>query len=161
MNENFTWNQHIVSLKAKLSRAIGLLPKIRQYIPQKLNKIIYSAIFHSHLIYGCQIWGQVNHELTNSLKIFQDKALKIINFMKNDDNINPLYIKGRTLKFSDYIKYLNCLFLHDCLNNKLPDNFLHYFTLTRNVHNHNTREARNQKSRFQQKIQPPMESILS
>ena len=83
--------------------------------------------------------------------------------MKNDDNVNPLYIKGKTLKFSDYIKYLNSLFIHDCLNNKLPDNFLHYFTLTRNVHSHNTRGARNQEipKGSNKTIQPPMESILS
>ena len=34
MNENLTWNHHIVSLKGKLNKAIGLLQKLGTIFPK-------------------------------------------------------------------------------------------------------------------------------
>ena len=42
----------------KLNRAIGLLSKVKHFTPQNLLKTLYYSLFHSHLIYGCQVWGQ-------------------------------------------------------------------------------------------------------
>ena len=60
LEEHLDWNLHINSLKFKLNRAIGILSKIRQYVIKFLLNTLYYAIFHSHLIYSCQIWGQNN-----------------------------------------------------------------------------------------------------
>ena len=45
-------------LNTKLIRAIDLLAKICHYIPKFILKTLYYALFNSHLIYVCQIWGQ-------------------------------------------------------------------------------------------------------
>ena len=47
---------HLTSLEKKLSRSIGLLSKIRHYVPKFLLKTIYYSIFNSHLIYGSEVW---------------------------------------------------------------------------------------------------------
>ena len=49
-----------------------MLAKIRHYVSLQTLKNIYYSIFHSHLTYGCQIWGQV---LNSTLNITQNKAL--------------------------------------------------------------------------------------
>ena len=58
LQSDLHWKTHLTSLEKKLSRSIGLLSKIRHYVPKFLLKTIYYSIFNSHLIYGCEVWGQ-------------------------------------------------------------------------------------------------------
>ena len=58
LQEDLHWNKYLSNLGKKLSRSIGLLSKIRHYVPKHLLRAIYFSIFNSHLIYACEIWGQ-------------------------------------------------------------------------------------------------------
>ena len=71
-------------------------------------------MFHSHLIYSSQIWGQ-NNTILRKLEPLQNKALRIINFKNNEYNVNELYKTNKILKIADYIKLLNCLFVRDVI----------------------------------------------
>ena len=53
IDKYLSWNFHVSQVSQKLSRANGILPKIRYYVPIKTCLQIYYAIFYSHLIYGC------------------------------------------------------------------------------------------------------------
>ena len=44
-------------------------------------------------------------------------------------HVTPFYHSLKLLKFEDNITLKNCLFVHDFLNNKLPEAFTDYFTL--------------------------------
>ena len=55
LEEHLDWNLHIISLKHKLNRAIGILNKIQHYVPKFLLNTLYYLMFHSHLIDSCQI----------------------------------------------------------------------------------------------------------
>ena len=79
LQEHLDWNPHINSLKGELNRAVGILSKIQHYVPKFLLKTLYCTIFHSHLIYSCQIRGQ-NNTILRKLEPLQNKALRIINF---------------------------------------------------------------------------------
>ena len=74
LEENVDWNLHLNSLKLKLKKAIGLLCKIRHYVSKFLLKTLYYTIFHSYLIYACEIWGQ-NFNTLNKMQALQVKAV--------------------------------------------------------------------------------------
>ena len=63
-------------------------------------------MFHSHLIYSCQIWDQ-NNTILRKVELLQNKALRIINFKNNEYNVNELYKTNKILRIADYIKLLN------------------------------------------------------
>ena len=100
LEENLEWNTHLNTLKLKLNRVIGLLCKIRHYVPKFLLKTLYYTIFYSHLIYACQIWGQSSNTL-NKIQPLQDKAVRIINFKPDNHNVGELYKRDKILKVSD------------------------------------------------------------
>ena len=52
IDQHLNWNEHIKNIIPKLSRAIGVLSKIRHYVPKFFLKTIYYSIFNSHLIYA-------------------------------------------------------------------------------------------------------------
>ena len=90
------WKTHLTSLDKKLSRCIGLLSKIRHYLPKFLFKTICYSTFNSHLIYGCEVWGQnQNNVLAERLQKLQEKAVCLINFETN------LNVVGQLLKVKD------------------------------------------------------------
>ena len=95
--------KHIDSLITKLSTAVGLLTKIRYYVPKYLLRTIYFSIFNSHLIYTCQVWVQ-NEAKIQQISELQDKALRIINFKSKNHTISELYKSNEILKLTDYIK---------------------------------------------------------
>ena len=98
IDEHLSWDSHIHILKAKLNRAVGMLAKIRHYVPHTTIKSIYFSIFSSHLTYGSQIWCQTTNNKTNNLSLLQNKAIRIINFKQRDINTNPLYHQNNILK---------------------------------------------------------------
>ena len=52
LQDTLEWDIHLNVIIKKLQRAIGLLSKIRHYVPKWLLRTIYFSLFNSHLIYG-------------------------------------------------------------------------------------------------------------
>ena len=67
IEENLTFKPDLGILRQKLSRANGLLSKIRYDTSPHLLRTVYYAIFDSHIRYGNQIWGQSNQEIPNTI----------------------------------------------------------------------------------------------
>ena len=143
LDEHLTFKNHINKLKPKLSRAVGMLSKIRHFVSPTTLKNIYHAIFNSHLLYGIQVWIQGNNEAKNSIQILQNKALRLINFKGYRETVNPLFKSSEILKVQDQNTLNNCLFVHDYFSNKLPEAFESFVTPIQESHIHNTRSSRN------------------
>ena len=141
IDEHLTWKQHMSLIKCKLSKAIGLLSRIRHSISPKLTKMIYSSIFHSHLLYGCQLWGQKPTVLRNNICSQQNKAVRIIDFKCRFDNTNEIYKRLKILPFEKQVHFNNIMFVFDSLCSLHPDIFTNFFPLARLFHNYNTRNV--------------------
>ena len=142
LQDDMQWITHITNLEKKLSRSIGLLSKIRHYVPMHLLGTIYYSIFNSHLIYACEIWGQNQNSLrfTKVTKL-QNKALKVINFQSSDSPTGPLYQRNKVLRIADFISYKNALFVRNILKKENPQVFHEMFIMLNQNHTYNTRAA--------------------
>ena len=58
IDENLNWKQHVNNNAIKLKRASALLYTIRNFVNRHILRIIYFAIFDTHLNYANLIWGQ-------------------------------------------------------------------------------------------------------
>ena len=142
LEEHLKWKKHLQTIQQKLSRANGMLSKIRHYVSKEAIRMIYFALFHSHLAYGCQIWGQTQNENLKSLEILQNKALRIINFTKDwRKTADPLYLKSDILKLKDVINLNNCQLAFDFFSESLPKPLQKLLIKTQDTHNHNTRST--------------------
>ena len=127
------WHAHEAVLSSKLSRALGMLSKIRHFVKHETLIMIYYGIFSSLLTYGSQILGQNN--VANKLQIIQNKALRIINFKPSRNTASPLFKKCNILKLKDNISLQNFLFAHDSIKNNLPSPLLGQLSFVDTVHN--------------------------
>ena len=134
LDETLNGRFHSENLTKKLKRANGMLCKARHYINLDDLKTLYYAIFSSHLMYGCQIWGQYINTFNQKAFKLQNRALRIISFADFRADSNPLYANLKIIKLSDQITMQNCLFVHDALKKVSPVCFHDYFKQTHTIH---------------------------
>ena len=102
-------------------------------------------IFHflnSHLIYACQVWGQRETMITKRVFLLQKRAIRIICNASYRAHTDTLFLDLRILKFFDFVKYLNLLFVYNFLNNKLPSAFNNIFHFHRSTFSQFTRRSK-------------------
>ena len=145
LDSHLNWSYHADCLATKLTRAAGMLAKIRHYVSSGTLRNIYFGIFSSLLTYGCQVWGQFSNKHICRLQHIQNRAIKIINFANFREPLDPLYYKSKILKLSDYVKLLNFNYVHNTLNGNLPVPLKNAFTVATNTYSHDTRGASNHK----------------
>ena len=120
IDEHLNWKHHIDFVCNKLKRANGALSKLRHYVDKKTLRSLYFSLFHCHLSYAAQIWGQRQTIHAQRVLILQKQALRIISFSDFRAHSFPLLLDFKLLSFFDFVKYLNILFLFKLLNQKLP-----------------------------------------
>ena len=57
MDEHLKWSPKISAVSKKISRGIGILAKLKNFLDVKLLTNIYYSLVYSHLSYGIQAWG--------------------------------------------------------------------------------------------------------
>ena len=110
IDEKLDWKSQINDVSTKLSRAIGILNKVKF----KSLVLVYNSFFYSHLTYCCHIWGNIFFSNLNKICILQKRALKIIN---NDSNYSTFYIIHKSLQFHDIVKMNTIKFMFRARNN--------------------------------------------
>ena len=144
LQDDLHWNKHLKNLEKKLSRSIGLLSKIRHYVPKYLLRTIYYSICNSHLIYACEIWRQSQNTLLfKKILKLQEKAIQIINLKHPNTPVGPLLKDNRILKISDFINYKNAMLVRSILGKENLAIFNEMFLTLNQNHNYNTRTAMN------------------
>ena len=110
IDTNFIWQYHVNDLSIKLSKANGLLFKMRKYVSFKKLRSIYFAIFDPYLSYCCLVWAQ-NCSTIQQIIILQKKAIRIINLQPRNFHTSSLFKQNSILKFQDKICLEDILFI--------------------------------------------------
>ena len=104
LDKYLSWNHHVFQLSNKLSRANGILSKLRHYAPFKTVLQVYCAIFYSHLTYGCNVWGLTSGVNLKKIEVLQKKCLRIMTFSDFGCHTNNVFIQHKILKVREIIK---------------------------------------------------------
>ena len=107
----------------------------------KSSKTIYFLLFNSHLIHGCQIWGQEYSNEFKKIGILQEKAIRTIKFLPNDALITETMKESKILKLKDLTTLQNILFVKDSLINEGMTSFDKIFQQSTTTCYQNTRSA--------------------
>ena len=137
IDKYLSWDFHIHELSKKLSRANGILSKVRYNAPSETCLQVYYAIFFSHLIYGCNVWGLTTQENLNKIEVLQKKCVRILTFSHFTSCTNHLFTNLKLLKVNDIIKFHKLKLVYDFLENDLPSDLMNLFRPGGEVHTTN------------------------
>ena len=139
INKNITWHDHIHYISGKTSKGVGILIKFKYMLPIGILKLIYNAIISPYVSYCNIAWGGTYSNRLNSIRVLQDRAIRIIS--GNDQSLHTpqLYYKTNCLNLFDIHKFQVDLFMHLWSTNKHPFVFLNYFSYQSKIHPHYAR----------------------
>ena len=144
LDDKLSWKEHISFLSNKLSRALGMLFKIRHFIKKQTILILIHSIFLTHIRYGILCWGRADKTAVKPIEILLNRAIRCINFHKREQGkTTPLFYKDKILKLKEIFNLELAKFMHKYTNNYLPKSFNEYFNPAINIHSHNTRNIHN------------------
>ena len=138
-----SWDFHITQLSNKLSRANGILSKLRHTTKETFLSVYY-AIFYSHMTYGCLVWSLSTIKNMDCISILQKKCLRILNFAPLNSHTNSLFLFDNVIKFTDVIKIEQLKLVFQFKHKMLPLDILNLFELNSDVSCHFTRNVSNE-----------------
>ena len=120
MDKHLTWKEHIHYLNIKLTRALGIISKLRYNVPQHLLITIYSAFFKPHIEYCVNIWSCTCNTNLQPINVSMKKAIRLITFSKFDAHTDPLYKSLNILNLSNTLDLYLGKFMWEVNNTGLP-----------------------------------------
>ena len=78
IDDNLSFKSHIHYLESKLSRSVGVISKLRFFLPSSALINLYYSLIHSHLLYGLPVWASTYKTYSTKIRVLQNKAISII-----------------------------------------------------------------------------------
>ena len=85
VDENLTWKEHIDYICGKIKRGVGVLKRIRHFIPKDSLLLLYQTLVEPYYCYCSVVWGNCGEVLKNKLQVQQNRAARIIEKVKYEN----------------------------------------------------------------------------
>ena len=119
LSSNLKWNKHTDHVSKKISRAIGVMYRLKQIYLHAVLLTLYQANIYPHFIYGLLVWGS-KIENSDPLHLLQKKALKIVAKQDYIAHSEPICKSLNLVKVSDMYTCAVWNFYYKLMKNLLP-----------------------------------------
>ncbi len=137
LDNKLNWHSHIDYLQTKLSRAAGIMFKVRDHLSLKTRIMLYDSLAASYLRYSTPAWGNATSTSLSKLQAMQNKIIRYMTYSPTSANMNQLYKKLNILRIEDHFFCETARFMHSVYHNSMPPAFANTFQVIE--HNYNTR----------------------
>ena len=131
----------IESICHKISKSIGIIAKIRHYVPRRVLLSVYNSLIVPYLTYGICGWGNCALTFQRKIVTLQKRALRLIYFSKSKEHTVPFFLKSNCLPLPSLF-FRDCSYLlYDINRQTAPVSILNQFVKTSQIHNYRTRSV--------------------
>ena len=103
---HLSWKEHIQTINKCIRKKVGILFKLRNFVPKNILVLLYKAFIQPHLSYGVEVWGSTYKSNLNCIYLSQKMSMRAITF-------SPLRTDSKALFQS--LNILNIFQLHELL----------------------------------------------
>ena len=122
------WQNHIERLCIKLSKAAGMIYKLKNVAPKSVVKLVYYSIVDTHLRYGITSYGSAK---STTLERLNSIHCKIIKYMKNgNESISQGFCSLKILDIQSLYKYELLKLIFKMRNGASPNAFKSFIQRT-------------------------------
>ena len=118
MDHKLSFHEHVDKLCGKLSKRIGLLRKIRTYLPLEERKLYYNALIKPVMMYGSLILSSCAKDLLRVFKL-QKRAVRVVLGVDVKTRSVVNFKKLNLMPLFDEIKINKCALIHKRLSGTL------------------------------------------
>ncbi len=78
LDERLTWEKHIDEICAKVGAGIGVMRRMKPFVPLQTLKLTYNALVQPYFNYCSPLWDNCRIGLRDKLQKFQNRAARVI-----------------------------------------------------------------------------------
>ena len=101
IDSNLNFNFHVDFLRSRISKQIGILNKLKYFLPSHILRNLYYSLIYPHFIYGVTVWGESGAVNFKKMSALHSRACKLI-FNSND---GETLRRNKILNFDSISKY--------------------------------------------------------
>ena len=102
---------HISTLISKISRALFMLRRCKNFLTEKSLKTLYYSLIHCHLIYGIQVWSCSSPSNITHLFRKQKAAIRTISDSRYNSHTEPIFKSLNILPLPSLCKFFTLQFM--------------------------------------------------
>ena len=141
---NLSWKHHSDLVAAKVARGLGILRRLKHFLPLSVLLLLYHSIVAPYISYGCVIWSSNFYANFKRVQILQNKTVRLLgNYIENVNDTASCFKKLRVLNIGQIRDYQAAIFAYRCWNDVCPPVFTNFFRVNSSLHRYATREAEN------------------
>ena len=100
IDQHMTWNAHIQKISNKISRSLGIMNRIKRYLPQNILHTTYNSLILPHIDYSILVWGFKSSRISK----LQKRAVRMISCSKYSAHTEPLFKSLSLLRVENILK---------------------------------------------------------
>ena len=139
IDANLKFVSHIKHICNKISKLVGILYKLKDFLPKNILIQLCYAIAYPYIQYCNLVYANTFDTHLDPLEKLQKKLIRLIANAPFLAHTNELFLNNSILKLDDVNKYCTCIFMFKNRNLFLPIS----------SHNYNTRNRDNLRTQFQ------------
>jgi hypothetical protein len=139
IDRRLTFDEHIDSLCNKLSQRIGVLRKIKVFLPLEQRILYYNAMIKQPMMYGSTVWSACSRENLERVLRLQKRAARVILDADMRANSAELFKKLNRLPFFCEVKIQMCVLTHKRLYGECPAYIKEMLRVNSDIHNRSSR----------------------
>ena len=86
LDQNLTFAEHIKMIETKVSRAVGIISKIKPFLREKTLISLYNSLLHPQLLYEIMIWASTFGSYKQRLRTLHNRAIQIFTNARYTDS---------------------------------------------------------------------------
>jgi len=127
IDDKLIWDEHIKYISNKLAKSIGILTKVRHFLPSKTLVTLYYTLIYPYITYCHLVWGKASHAQLNKLILLQKKVVRIISFSGFQDHSLPLFHNLKILPIDEMYVFCASVLIFKIFKELYPSTFLRIF----------------------------------
>jgi len=150
LDPNLNYSDHAQRIIKKISSALYVLRKAKNFLTKNAIKLLYYSLIHSHIIYAIQVWSSCSPALISKIYKLQKQCVRIINRSKYNAHTEPIFKSLNILPVPDLILFFRIQFMQKFSFGLLPKSFTSTWTTfaarnlnLNNLHNYPLRNSDN------------------
>ena len=141
LDTKLSFKYHVKYISTKLAKSIGILNKLKYYLPQDVMRTLYLSFVQPYFIYAIQCWYSTYSNNTNCAVVLQKRAIRIITNSDYLAHTSPLFKVQGILKIGDLFKIQVLLYMFKTIKGNYDNKLLSLLSYQTDIHDHNTRNA--------------------
>ena len=136
-DQHLNWKDQIIHVSNKVSKNIGILYKLRQYVCIHVLKQLYYTLIYSYLNYAVVMWGNNYPSNLNKLCSLQNICIRCMFFARTRESSQVFYKLLDIFKFDNIVKLSTYVLAHKIFNKSpsIPSLFCDSLRTISGLHN--------------------------